>query len=89
MARWTAKSALPVLQATLAISFAGYIAREMGLPIAIWSSPQTQNDLLAPLPDTGGYHKGEVHASDQPSMDIQVRLQLLERALYFCLWAGQ
>tara|TARA_R100001369_G_scaffold14360_3_gene28975 strand:+ start:3790 stop:5178 length:1389 start_codon:yes stop_codon:yes gene_type:complete len=62
--------------------FAGYIAREMGLPIADLVVATNQNDILHRCLTTGGYHKGEVHASISPSMDIQVSSNF-ERALYF------
>lgn len=62
--------------------FAGYIAREMGLPIADLVIATNQNDILHRCLTTGGYHKGEVHASISPSMDIQVSSNF-ERALYF------
>jgi len=62
--------------------FAGYIAREMGLPIADLVVATNQNDILHRCLTTGAYHKGEVHASISPSMDIQVSSNF-ERALYF------
>ncbi len=62
--------------------FAGYIAREMGLPIADLVVATNQNDILHRCLRTGAYHKGEVHASISPSMDIQVSSNF-ERALYF------
>jgi threonine synthase len=62
--------------------FAGYIAREMGLPIADLVVATNQNDILHRCLTTGGYHKGEVHPSISPSMDIQVSSNF-ERALYF------
>lgn len=62
--------------------FAGYIAREMGLPIADLVIATNQNDILHRCLTTGAYHKGAVHASISPSMDIQVSSNF-ERALYF------
>ena len=62
--------------------FAGYIAREMGLPIADLVVAPNQNDILHRCLTTGAYHKGAVHASISPSMDIQVSSNF-ERALYF------
>lgn len=62
--------------------FAGYIAREMGLPIADLVVATNQNDILHRCLTTGAYHKGAVHASISPSMDIQVSSNF-ERALYF------
>ena len=61
--------------------FAGYIAREMGLPIADLVIATNQNDILDRCLKGQGYHKGGVHASISPSMDIQVSSNF-ERALF-------
>ncbi|MEX0284313.1 MAG: threonine synthase [Paracoccaceae bacterium] len=62
--------------------FAGYIARQMGLPIAQLVVATNQNDILHRCLSGQGYHKGETHLSISPSMDIQVSSNF-ERALYF------
>ncbi len=61
--------------------FAGYIAKRMGLPIADLVVATNQNDILDRCLKGQGYHKGEVHASISPSMDIQVSSNF-ERALF-------
>lgn len=61
--------------------FAGYIARQMGLPIADLVVATNQNDILDRCLKGQGYHKGGVHASISPSMDIQVSSNF-ERALF-------
>ncbi|MFD2739174.1 threonine synthase [Sulfitobacter aestuarii] len=61
--------------------FAGYIARQMGLPITELVVATNQNDILDRCLKGQGYHKGGVHASISPSMDIQVSSNF-ERALF-------
>ncbi len=61
--------------------FAGYIARQMGLPIADLVIATNQNDILDRCLKGQGYHKSGVHASISPSMDIQVSSNF-ERALF-------
>ncbi|MGJ8628153.1 MAG: threonine synthase [Sulfitobacter sp.] len=61
--------------------FAGYIAKQMGLPIADLVIATNQNDILDRCLKGQGYHKGGVHASISPSMDIQVSSNF-ERALF-------
>lgn len=61
--------------------FAGYIAKRMGLPVRDLVVATNQNDILDRCLKGQGYHKGEVHASISPSMDIQVSSNF-ERALF-------
>ncbi|KIN63845.1 Threonine synthase [Sulfitobacter noctilucicola] len=61
--------------------FAGYIAKRMGLPIKELVVATNQNDILDRCLKGQGYHKGTVHASISPSMDIQVSSNF-ERALF-------
>ena len=51
---------------------AGYVAREMGLPIERLVIATNQNDILDRLTRTGRYEPGRVAPSTSPSMDIQV-----------------
>lgn len=62
--------------------FAGYIAKQMGLPIDQLVVATNQNDILHRCLSGQGYHKGDTIASISPSMDIQVSSNF-ERALYF------
>ncbi|CUH87627.1 Threonine synthase [Phaeobacter sp. CECT 5382] len=62
--------------------FAGYIAKQMGLPIKDLVVATNQNDILHRCLQGAGYHKGETQPSISPSMDIQVSSNF-ERALYF------
>ena len=52
--------------------YAGYVAREMGLPIEKLVIATNSNDILARTLQTGRYSRGDVHATISPSMDIQV-----------------
>jgi threonine synthase len=61
--------------------FAGYIAREMGLPIERLVVATNQNDILDRALRTGEYRPDGVRPSISPSMDIQVSSNF-ERALY-------
>lgn len=61
--------------------FAGYIAKRMGLPIEDLVVATNQNDILDRCLKGQGYHKGAVHPSISPSMDIQVSSNF-ERALF-------
>ena len=61
--------------------FAGYIAKQMGLPIAELVVATNQNDILHRTLQTGTYTKSGVIASISPSMDIQVSSNF-ERALF-------
>lgn len=62
--------------------FAGYIAKQMGLPIKDLVVATNQNDILHRCLEGKGYHKGDTVPSISPSMDIQVSSNF-ERALYF------
>jgi threonine synthase len=61
--------------------FAGYIARQMGLPIARLVIATNQNDILHRALSTGEYLTDGVKPSISPSMDIQVSSNF-ERALF-------
>jgi len=61
--------------------FAGYIARQMGLPIDKLVVATNQNDILHRALSGQGYHKGDTVPSISPSMDIQVSSNF-ERALF-------
>jgi threonine synthase len=61
--------------------FAGFIAREMGLPIARLVIATNQNDILHRCLTTGVYEKQGVRPSISPSMDIEVSSNF-ERALF-------
>ncbi|MGI9323177.1 MAG: threonine synthase [Pseudomonadales bacterium] len=62
--------------------FAGYIAREMGLPIEHLILATNANDILHRFFTTGQYQRGQVHHSLSPAMDIQIASNF-ERYLYF------
>jgi threonine synthase len=62
--------------------FAGFIAKQMGLPIKDLVVATNQNDILHRCLQGQGYHKGDTQPSISPSMDIQVSSNF-ERALYF------
>ncbi len=61
--------------------FAGYIARQMGLPIAELVIATNQNDILDRAMRTGDYVMDGVKPSISPSMDIQVSSNF-ERVLF-------
>jgi threonine synthase len=61
--------------------FAGYIARQMGLPIERLVIATNQNDILHRCLSTGRYETAGLRASISPSMDIQVSSNF-ERALF-------
>ncbi len=61
--------------------FAGYIARQMGLPIEKLVIATNQNDILHRALSSGGYLTDGVKPSISPSMDIQVSSNF-ERALF-------
>lgn len=61
--------------------FAGYIARQMGLPIERLVIATNQNDILHRTLASGAYTKAGVTPSISPSMDIQVSSNF-ERALF-------
>ncbi|MAN64263.1 MAG: threonine synthase [Parvibaculum sp.] len=61
--------------------FAGYVAREMGLPIDKLLVATNVNDILARALNTGRYDVGTVTPTISPSMDIQVSSNF-ERLLF-------
>ncbi|MBE0412906.1 threonine synthase [Yoonia sp.] len=61
--------------------FAGYIARQMGLPIADLVVATNRNDILHRTLETGAYTKQGVMPTISPSMDIQISSNF-ERALF-------
>jgi threonine synthase len=61
--------------------FAGYIARQMGLPMGKLIIATNSNDILARALSTGTYDQRGVHASLSPSMDIQIASNF-ERLLF-------
>jgi threonine synthase len=62
--------------------FAGYIAKQMGLPIDRLVIATNQNDILHRCLTTGEYRPDGVIPSISPSMDIQVSSNF-ERALFY------
>ena len=61
--------------------FAGYVAAQMGLPVAHLMVATNVNDILARTMETGIYQTGDVVATSSPSMDIQVSSNF-ERLLF-------
>lgn len=61
--------------------FAGFCAKQMGLPISDLIIATNQNDILARTLESGRYEVGGVEPSSSPSMDIQVSSNF-ERLLY-------
>jgi threonine synthase len=61
--------------------FAGYVAAQMGLPVAQLMVATNVNDILARTMQGGVYETGEVVATSSPSMDIQVSSNF-ERLLF-------
>lgn len=61
--------------------FAGYVAREMGLPIDKLLVATNVNDILARALNSGRYDTGTVTPTISPSMDIQVSSNF-ERLLF-------
>ncbi len=52
--------------------YAGYLAKQMGLPIRQLIIATNQNDILHRFISSNRYHKTALHASLSPSMDIMV-----------------
>jgi threonine synthase len=52
--------------------FAGYVAKQMGLPIDRLVIATNSNDILARTVATGAYEMRGVEATSSPSMDIQI-----------------
>lgn len=63
---------------------AGWMARQMGLPVRSFRVATNQNDILHRFFTTGEYTQGDVRPSHAPSMDIQAASNF-ERYLYFML----
>ena len=61
--------------------FAGYVAKQMGLPLARLIVATNVNDILARTLATGRYEIRGVHATTSPSMDIQISSNF-ERLLF-------
>ena len=61
--------------------FAGYVARQMGLPVDRLTIATNVNDILVRTLATGTYDVREVTATSSPSMDIQVSSNF-ERLLF-------
>ena len=53
-------------------AFAGYVAREMGLPVARIVVATNANDIVARAFQTGRYRQGTAAATQSPAMDIQI-----------------
>jgi threonine synthase len=60
---------------------AGHMARQMGLPVEKLVVATNSNDILARALETGRYEVRGVHATQSPSMDIQVSSNF-ERLLF-------
>lgn len=63
---------------------AGWLVRQMGVPIKGFRVATNQNDILHRLFQTGEYRVGKVSPSLAPSMDIQIASNF-ERFLYYQL----
>ncbi len=61
--------------------YAGYLARQMGLPIERLRIATNRNDILSRTLSSGAYEKGGVAQTLSPSMDIQVSSNF-ERLLF-------
>ena len=61
--------------------FAGYVARQMGLPIDKLVVATNENDIVARTLETGRYEMRDVKATSSPSMDIQISSNF-ERLLF-------
>jgi threonine synthase len=64
--------------------FAGYIAKQMGLPIEKLILATNRNNILTRFVNDNDYSIGEVHPTPSPSMDIQIASNF-ERYLYYLL----
>jgi threonine synthase len=53
-------------------AFAGYVAKQMGLPIETITVATNANDIVARAIRTGRYARGAVQATQSPAMDIQI-----------------
>ena len=77
LARWRS----PCPPATLATFFAGYLARQMGLPIARLIIATNRNDVLHRVMTTSTYGRQPLAHTPVPSMDITVSSNF-ERLLF-------
>ena len=64
--------------------FAGYVAKQMGLPIRHLILATNSNDILARFFNSGNYSRTDVNFSESPAMDIQVASNF-ERYLFYQL----
>ncbi|MBE9485614.1 MAG: threonine synthase [Chloroflexi bacterium] len=64
--------------------FAGYIAKQMGVPISRLILATNSNNILSRFINDGDYSTANVHHSLSPSMDIQIASNF-ERYLYYLL----
>ncbi len=64
--------------------FAGFAAKQMGLPIGKLIIATNENDILARTLKTGLYETSKVYATSSPSMDIQISSNF-ERLLFEAL----
>lgn len=62
--------------------FAGYVAKQMGVPIKRLILATNSNNILSRFVSKGDYSTADVHHSLSPSMDIQVASNF-ERYLYY------
>ncbi len=62
--------------------FAGYVAKQMGVPVSRLILATNANNILSRFVANGDYSTAEVHHSLSPSMDIQVASNF-ERYLYY------
>lgn len=62
--------------------FAGYLAKQMGLPVGKLILATNENNILARFVNEGVYQPGEFKGTHSPSMDIQVASNF-ERYLYY------
>ena len=53
-------------------AFAGFVARQMGLPIARIIAATNSNDIVARAFEDGRYARGTVNHTQSPAMDIQI-----------------
>ena len=53
-------------------AFAGYVAKQMGLPIQTITVATNSNDIVSRAIQTGRYARGPVQATQSPAMDIQI-----------------
>ena len=65
-------------------AFAGYVAKQMGLPIERIIVATNGNDILARMLHEGRYAKGSVLATQSPAMDIQIASNF-ERLYFECV----